>query len=241
MSLECLLLTRDAVLLNDIRTHFSGLGIDLFLRKDANTVIETASHRHLDGFVIDCDDVPGGREVLHRIRTTNPANKLSMILAVVRPTTAVSEIFNMGADFALTKPVRGSRLRSILEVAVPQMEREHRRYCRHSMDLPATLTLHNGSVVRVATVNVSAGGMAVRVANDLPAEKEEVVTVEFAVRNEELFQFRAQALLIWKRDFLIGLRFLHMEGECRDKYEAWLDTLEAKLRFSAAVEGAREI
>lgn len=241
MALECLLLTRDAVLLNDIRSHFNGLGIDLIVRKDASAAVEAAMCRHLDGFVIDCDDLPGGREALHKIRTGNPANKLSMILAVVRPTTAVSEIFSLGANFALTKPVRGSRLRSILEIAVPKMEREHRRYFRHQVEIAASIFLPSGEVIPAAIANVSGSGIALRLQSTFPGARNEGVTVAFDVRGDGAFHFSAQATIVWARECIVGMRILHMEPDCRDSYESWLKSLDAKMRFTAAVECGREI
>jgi DNA-binding response OmpR family regulator len=241
MGLECLLLTRDAVLLNDIRSHFNGLGIDLIVRKDASAAVDAARGRHLDGFVIDCDDLPGGREALHKIRNGNPANKLSMILAVVRPTTAVSEIFSLGANFALTKPVRGSRLRAILEIAIPKMEREHRRYYRYQIEIAASLCLSSGEVIQAATANVSENGIALRLQSTFSGTRNEGVTVAFDVRGDDAFHFSAQAAVVWERECVAGMRILHMEPDCRDRYDSWLKSLDAKLRFNTAVESSREV
>ena len=62
MALECLLLTGDSALLSTIRAKFSERGIELLVRKDAASAIELSKRRHLDGFVIDCDDVRQGKE-----------------------------------------------------------------------------------------------------------------------------------------------------------------------------------
>ena len=60
MGLECLVLTRDSALLSGIRAKFNELGIEILVRKDAALAVELSKRRHLDGFVIDCDEVPGG-------------------------------------------------------------------------------------------------------------------------------------------------------------------------------------
>ena len=60
MSLNCLLLTRDATLLEVFRIAFSAVSVELEMRSDAASAIELSTRRHLDGFVIDCDDVSGG-------------------------------------------------------------------------------------------------------------------------------------------------------------------------------------
>ena len=104
MGLECLLLTRDSALLGRIRAKFSELGIEILVRKDATLAVELSKRRHLDGFVIDCDEVPAGKEALSNI-PGNPANKRSVMVAVVSGGTSVSEAIERGANRLL----RGSQ------------------------------------------------------------------------------------------------------------------------------------
>jgi len=59
MGLNCLLLASDATLLEVIRTGFSAASVELEMRADAASAIELSARRHLDGFIIDCDDVSG--------------------------------------------------------------------------------------------------------------------------------------------------------------------------------------
>jgi hypothetical protein len=56
MSLNCLLLTSDATLLEVFRIAFSAVSVELEMRSDAASAIELTTRRHLDGFVIDCDE-----------------------------------------------------------------------------------------------------------------------------------------------------------------------------------------
>jgi len=76
MGLTSLLLTSDAVLLDVVRTTFSALAVGLEVRADAASAMELTGRRHLDSFVIDCDDVRGATEALATIRNGR-SNKLS--------------------------------------------------------------------------------------------------------------------------------------------------------------------
>jgi hypothetical protein len=67
MELSFLLLTSDATLVEVMRTSFNAASVDLELRTDAASAIELSARRHLDSFVIDCDDVSGARDVLAKI------------------------------------------------------------------------------------------------------------------------------------------------------------------------------
>src|SRR5437870_5649785 len=95
MGLECLLLTRDSDLLSGIRAKFNELGIEILVRKDAALAVELSKGRHLDDFVIDCDDVQGGKEALSNI-LGNPANKQSVMVAVLNGGTSVGEAIERG-------------------------------------------------------------------------------------------------------------------------------------------------
>ena len=225
--MHCLLLTSDLTLLQVIQTSFSSANVALELRADAASAIELSARRHLDSFVIDWDDVFGATEVVAKIRKSR-ANKLSVIFAVVNGTTAVSTAVGAGANFALSKPVSDGLLRSFLETALPRMGREHRRYFRHKVDVPTELVCHTGEVFAGKIVNVSEGGLALRLG---PASVDGVVTVQFRLPSAVPHDFQAKAEIVWNDAFAMGLRFLHIESGCRSHFTAWLDSLEAQLQF----------
>src|SRR5579863_6754490 len=116
MGLECLLVTSDSALLGEVHASFAAHGTALDLRQDAASAIEFTSRRHLDGLVIDCDDVLGGTKAIPELRATH-ANKQSVIVAVVNGLTSTEEALDLGADFALCKPIQQTRLRSVLDIA----------------------------------------------------------------------------------------------------------------------------
>jgi CheY-like chemotaxis protein len=228
MPLNCLLLTSDATLLEVFRTGFSGTSVELEMRRDAASAIELSTRRHLDGFVIDCDDVAGGANVLAEIRGGR-SNKASVVVAVVNGTTSVSMAVDAGANFVLGKPVQDAQLRSLLDAAVPRMAREHRRYFRHKVELPVELSGQTGETFAGKIINVSEDGLALTRFG--PAAAEGVVTVQFALPSAEPQPFRAKAEVVWNDASAMGLRFLRIEPGSRPSFTAWLDSLEAQLQF----------
>src|SRR5438270_8529487 len=127
MGLECVIVTCDPILFGHFQTSLGTHGASLQLRQDSASAIELASRRHLDGLMIDCDDVPEGTKALAQLRSTS-ANKQSVIIAIVNGSTSSEAALDLGANFVLSKPIQQTRLRSILHIAVAKMEREHRRY-----------------------------------------------------------------------------------------------------------------
>jgi len=232
MGLTCLLLTNDAALLNVVRTIFNASGVGLEVRADAESAIELAGRRHINGFVIDCDDVHGAEDALAAIRNSR-SNKLSVVFAVLNGKTSVSAVVEAGANFVVGKPVPDTLLRSQLDIALPRMERDHRRYFRHKVDLPITLSGTGESVVG-KIMNVSEGGLALTQFG--PAVIEGTVAIQFNLPGTTARVFRAKAEVVWNDAFAIGLRFLRIEPECRVSFEAWLESLEAQLQFREAAQ-----
>jgi CheY-like chemotaxis protein len=232
MDLTCLLLTSDAVLLNTVRTAFSAVAVGLEVRADAASAIELAGRRHIDGFLIDCDDVRGGTSALASIRTSR-SNKLSIVFAILNGKTSVSSAIEAGANFVVGKPVLDTLLRSHLDTALPRMEREHRRYYRHKVNVSIKISCSTETAVG-KIVNVSEGGMALT--HFGPAALEGIVTIEFDLPGTTAHVFRAKAELVWRDAFAIGLRFLRIENDSRLPFEAWLKSLDAQLQFRQSVE-----
>jgi len=152
----------------------------------------------------------------------------------VNGTTSVSTAVDAGANFVLGKPVEAKTLRSILDLALPRMEREHRRYFRHKVDLPVELLCFSGETVTGKIMNVSEGGLSLT--HFGLAAVEGVVTVQFALPSAEPHTFQAKAAIIWNDSSAMGLRFLRVEPGCRPYFDAWLDSLEAQLQFRESVQ-----
>ena len=228
MGLESLILTADPTFLADVRTTLSGRGISLQFRQDSESAVELASRRHLDGLVVDCD-VPESITALDQLRNS-AANKQTLILAAVNGSMGERDAIELGADFALTKPVQQTRLNNILELAIPKMEREHRRYFRYQVDLPVRFrdTLEQ-SFITGSIQNISEGGLAIKLI--APIKLKGVVIVEFDLPSVEPQLFHGKAEIVWSDSFTMGLRFLYIEKDAAAYFHSWLNSLEARVRF----------
>src|SRR5579864_784749 len=118
MALDCLVVTSDPTLLGQIKANFSARGASLDLRQDAASAVELASRRHWDGLIIDCDDVAGGTEALVKMRSSR-SNQETLIVAVLNGSTDTQTALDLGANFVLCKPIEESRLRGVLDIALP--------------------------------------------------------------------------------------------------------------------------
>ena len=225
MRLECLIVTCDSSLLSHIKSNFGASGASLNFRQDSASAIELASRRHLDGLVIDCDDVGGGTEVLTKTRNSR-SNQQTLIFAVTNGSTTVEKAVDLGANFVLCKPIQETRLRGVLDIAIPKMEREHCRYFRYDIDLPVRFWNHLGQSFTARMKNVSEGGLAVRLVD--PVHLKGVLTVEFDLPSVTPQRFHARADVVWSDSFVMGLRFLYIEKDSGVALQGWLNSLEAQ-------------
>ena len=232
MPLECLTVTCDFTLLGQIRSGLDARA-SLDLRQDSESALELAARRHLDGFIIDCDDLNGGAAALSKVRNSR-SNKHTLILAVVNGSTSVGGALEMGANFVLSKPIHEARMRSVLDVAIPKMEREHRRYFRYEIGVPVLFRNQLGQCFTTRMKNLSEGGLATRPVD--PARLEGVVLVEFEIPSVSREIFRAKAEVVWSDSFSMGLRFLYSEKESAAALQLWLNSLEAQSQFRESIQ-----
>jgi len=233
MALECLIVTCDATLLGQVKASLCTYGVSLDLRQDSASAIELASRRHLDGLVIDCDDVAGGTEAIAQARDSR-SNQQGMILAVVNGLTSTQTALDLGANFVLSKPIQESRLRGILDIAVPKMEREHRRYFRYDVDVPVRFRNPLGLSFAARMKNISEGGLAVTLVD--PIKLHGVVIVEFELPSLGRQVFHAKADVVWSDSFIMGLRFLHIEKDSSVVLHEWLNSLESQSQFRESIQ-----
>jgi len=237
MGLDCLLVTADPALLGQMKSAFGTRAASLDLRQDSASAIELAARRHLDGLVIDCDDVVGGMETLAKVRNSR-SNKDTLIIAVVNGLTSTGTALDSGASFVLCKPVQEARLQSVLDIAVPRMECEHRRYFRYNADLPVRLKNHLEQPITARMKNVSESGLAIKLAD--PVHLTGVVPVEFDIPSIEPQVFRTKADVVWSDSFEMGLRYLYIEKDSEIALKSWLSSLEAQSQFREWTEAPRE-
>src|ERR1700683_1899138 len=98
MTLESLLLSRDSEVLRVIRPTLEKLSIDVEVCQEAKKAAEILISEKFDAVIVDCDDLPGGVEVLEGLRAT-PSNKNSVTFALVNgKKTPTQAAFGMGAN-----------------------------------------------------------------------------------------------------------------------------------------------
>src|SRR5258708_39733691 len=97
MTLESLLISKDAALLGVLRGTVEKLAVHVEVCSAIQTGAEMLRKRKFDAVIVDCDDLQGGVELLTSRRNTG-SNASSVAFAVLNGATATQEAFKIGAN-----------------------------------------------------------------------------------------------------------------------------------------------
>jgi CheY-like chemotaxis protein len=219
MMLQAMVLTRDPETLRVVRRALDDLKIACEPIAGPVQALEMLNKRRFDAVIADCDDLEGALDILKTMRKT-PSNKRAMGFAIVNGTTSVRDAFDLGANFVIDKPLTMERVQRSLRAAHGLMMRERRRYFRNTLSSPAFLTAADGRELRGRIINLSEGGMAVKLTTPLTLNSS--LRLRFDLPNP-LRQIEAKAEVSWIRgDNSAGLRFLHIEQRMQRELEQWI-------------------
>ena len=220
MRLNSLLVTRDPDVEQAVADVFEG--IELRVRDDSISVLDLIGRSHFDGFVIDCDGIERGTEIIAAARNSR-SNRKSVIFTIADGKTPVAQAMELGSNFVLGKPLDIGRLSTYFQSSVRQMEAEHRRYFRFELALDAEVVRRDGSVISAQILNVSDGGLALRLLDR--AHLQGSVTLRFTIPDARRTAITAIALICWARGPVFGIRFFGMHEDSGKAYAEWLSSM----------------
>jgi CheY-like chemotaxis protein len=230
MQLESLLLSRDPEVIRVVQPALEKLSIDVEVCRGVNSGQEILRTERFDAIIIDCDDLKGALGVLEGLRKS-VSNRNSATFAIVNGSTTTQQAFKMGANFVLQKPISALNAKRCFSAAVNFMMRERRRYFRHPVEMPATLSFGEGQKMKVTVTNLSEGGMAIFFRGPLP--KGRVSTVSFNLPGAAS-ALEPKVQVAWMDESgHAGLRFIDVSKESRAQLDAWLAGQSEKMEKPA--------
>lgn len=170
------------------------LGIQVELCADmGRATIRTAQER-FDVVIVDGES---GADVISLLRETRLSRKndATLAVAIVPSQDAIRELFSLGVNFVLYKPVAYERALSSLRAARALMRKEKRKNARASVHAHATVDYANIQQEKATLVDLAKDGMAVRFGKKLPPTSK----VYFQFRLPQQIQsVRLSGQLVWQ-------------------------------------------
>ncbi|MGP0020669.1 MAG: PilZ domain-containing protein [Candidatus Sulfotelmatobacter sp.] len=162
MSLKSLVLCADEKIVRVLRRVLGDLDIAVELCEDSDSALHKLTRQRFEAIIVDVTD-DGASDVLRSARTA-PCNRQAVAVAIVDPIIGLKAVFELGAHFVLYKPVSSERAKSSFRAARALMKSERRRNTRVAVEIPVVMrSPEAGSNMKVTTIDLSEGGMAVNV------------------------------------------------------------------------------
>ncbi len=219
MTLESLLISRDAALLGVLRPTLEKMSVSVEVCPAAQAGGEMLGKRKFDAVIVDCDDLQGGVELLKALRNTR-SNASSVAFAVLNGGTTTQEAFQIGANFVLQKPLTPLNATRCFNAALNFMVKERRRYFRHPVEMAVKITLPDGVELAGTTTNLSEGGMALRVTGKLPKSVEARLQFTLPGSNTSL---ELKGNIAWADSTgNAGIKFVEVPQSSQYQLEKWL-------------------
>jgi CheY-like chemotaxis protein len=220
MPLESLLVSRDPQVVSILRQTLDKFSIELEVCEGASSGKEILSSEKFDAIVVDCDDLQGGLDMLEGLRQ-GQTNKTSIKFAILNGVTTTQKAFELGANFVMQKPISALNSMRCFTAALGLMERERRRYFRLPIEMAVLMIFGEGQEFKVATTNLSEGGMAITFRGKLPQSR--LSRIVFSLPGgEAVTECKAQVAWV-DGGGRAGVRFLDMAPNPKQKLGTWLE------------------
>ena len=153
-----------------------------------------AAQERFDAIIVDGTS---SAEVLSLLRETRTSrlNEATLAVAVVPSQESIRELFSLGVNFVLYKPVAYERALSSLRAARAVMRKEKRKNARAIVHTHATVDYANVQQEKATLVNLAPGGMAVLFGKKLPPTSKVYFQFKFPGQSASV---RLSGLVVWQ-------------------------------------------
>src|SRR6266849_1241383 len=233
MALTSLVVCADAQAVQVLSHVLLGLGIGVEHCGDSPAAVGRLVAQPFDAILVDCKDQHAARELIAAVRKT-PANKTTVVIAMVDGPNQVRELLASGANFILYKPVSAERAGSSLQAARGLMRREKRRKPRIPLHARASIDYAGTEKAPATLLDLSEEGLAIQSECRLPQHCQ--VYFQFTLPGHKpMVQLSGE--VVWQdASGRVGIRFAHVPQTSRRVLNEWIKTKLSRTREAAQNE-----
>jgi CheY-like chemotaxis protein len=219
MTLSSLLVCLDESAAQMLRDVLEELGIQVERCPDAARAVVRLAQDRFDLLVVDCAEKSDVVSILQECRSSR-ANE-STLAVVVAEQEEIREMFSLGVNFVLYKPLSYERVMSSLRAAHAVLYRDKRSKARAPVHTQATVDYAGGEQQRATLVDLSEDGMAVNFGKRLPPASK--VYFQFQLPGHTA-RVRLSGLVVWQDwNGRAGVQFVDVPQTSRRALHEWLE------------------
>jgi len=220
MTLTALLVCVDEAAAHVLRRVLEELRIRVESCPDFGRASVRLAQDRFDALIVDGES---NAEVITLLRDTrlSRTNDSTLAIAVVSGHESIREMFSLGVNFVLYKPVAHDRALSSLRAARAVMRKEKRKSARASVHAHATVDYANVQQEKATLVDVAQDGMSVRFGKKLPPVGKVYFTFQLPGQASSV---RLSGQLIWQDwNGRAGVQFVDVPKASRRMLNEFLD------------------
>src|SRR5271165_5528493 len=220
MTLSSLLVCVDEASVVVLKRVLEELGIQVELCKDAVRASVRLAQQHFDLIILDCETQADVTSLLNESRSSR-MNDSTLAVAVVAGQENIREMFSLGVNFVLYKPVSYDRALSSLRAAQSVLYRDKRRKARAAVHTHATIDYAGVEQARATLVDLAEDGMAVNFGKKVPPTCK--VYFQFQLPGQTA-SVRLSGQVVWQDwNGRAGIQFVDVPQASRRVLREWLN------------------
>lgn len=217
MALSSMIVSQDSQEVSVFECILGGLHMDVDVETEPGRAWDRLTKTKVDALIVDCD-LDNIENLLRKLRDQADENRRPVvILSGSNPQNLVAR----EAMFVVEKPVSVEKAVHTISAARNLILQGRLRYHREALDAPVTLSWPPKNQLSAHLLNLSQGGLRVRLQK--PAALKDAVEVNFVLPGTNI-SLEARGEVAWTdRQGNAGIRLVHMSNPMRRDLQLWLE------------------
>jgi hypothetical protein len=213
-----MVVSRDWPEVSVLECILGGLHIGVDVEPEPARAIAKLAKSKIDALIVDCD-LDGTAGFLRELQDGRVHNAVPLV--ILSGSTPQHKLSSAGATFVFEKPISVEQAVHTLSAARSMILDGRLRYHRQTLDVPVSLACGARKHFEAHLLNLSQGGLGVRIAQPLPATGP--VRVSFALPGTRL-QFKLRGEVAWTdKHGNVGIRFVEIGSRAKKNLQLWLE------------------
>jgi DNA-binding response OmpR family regulator len=223
MTLSSMVVSRDWQEVSVLECILGGLHMEVAVESEPQRALTRLTNSKVDALIVDCD-LNGTGQFFRQLQREAPRAS-TVPLVIMGKVQGRPDMESTGAMFAFDKPISVEQAVRTLSAARNMILDGRLRYHRAGLDLPVTLTGRNRKRVEAELINLSQGGLQVRV-NELRVNEQwnatDLIRASFALPGTKC-GVKADVEVAWSDDRgNVGIRFVKIAAQTQHSLRLWL-------------------
>jgi PilZ domain len=218
MTLSSMVVSRDWQEVSVLECILGGLHMDVAVENEPQRALVRLTKSKVDALIVDCD-LNGTGQFFRALQKEAPRSS-TVPLVIMGSSQGQHDMEGTGAMFAFDKPISVEQAVRTLSAARNMILDGRLRYHRAGLEAPVTLTGRKQKRAAAQLINLSQGGLQVRVENGF--DPTEASRVAFDLPGTKC-GVKAEVEVAWSdKQGNVGVRFVNMTSQTKHTLRVWL-------------------